>query len=114
MTNYTGFPSWRKEGIVIKFAELQHSWCSNSKANRKYLLESDYCDRAIEFYVWENDTTYHDLESFKEYLRQKQEGKIVYLCPNCGSKLVLRRNSKDGSFFYGCSKYPECRYTRGS
>jgi restriction system protein len=35
------------------------------------------------------------------------------LCPKCGSKLVLRtaRQGKyQGRQFWGCSKYPECRY----
>ena len=31
------------------------------------------------------------------------------LCPRCGGKLVLRQG-RYGSF-YGCSNYPECRYT---
>ena len=36
-------------------------------------------------------------------------------CPRCGSALVLRtarRGSKRGSRFYGCSSYPQCRFTR--
>lgn len=31
-------------------------------------------------------------------------------CPRCGGELVLR-NGKYGPF-YGCSNYPECRYTK--
>lgn len=31
-------------------------------------------------------------------------------CSSCGSKMVLR-HSKDGKSFYGCSKYPKCRFT---
>ena len=37
------------------------------------------------------------------------------LCPRCGSALVLRtagRGPKRGSKFYGCSSYPQCRFTR--
>lgn len=36
-------------------------------------------------------------------------------CPGCGSKLVLRtakRGNNAGKQFYGCSKYPTCKYTR--
>lgn len=29
------------------------------------------------------------------------------VCPNCGSEMVLRW-SKRGSYFWGCSKYPDC------
>lgn len=31
------------------------------------------------------------------------------ICPSCNNKLVLR-NGKNGQF-YGCSNYPNCRYT---
>lgn len=31
-------------------------------------------------------------------------------CPDCGEELILRTNS-DGDKFYGCSSFPECRYT---
>ncbi|MBQ5331593.1 MAG: topoisomerase DNA-binding C4 zinc finger domain-containing protein [Oscillospiraceae bacterium] len=37
------------------------------------------------------------------------------ICPRCGSELVLRkaRKGKDaGKNFYGCSRFPKCRYTR--
>ena len=112
MTNYNNFPSWRKYGIVMKFNDYQYSWCDNSKANRKYLIESTYCDGGVEFYVWENDTTYNSLDEFKKYLKQKQEQTTPEMCPLCGAKLVLRKNRNDGSSFYGCSKYPECKFTK--
>lgn len=35
-------------------------------------------------------------------------------CPKCGSSLRLIKNSKDGSLFYGCVRYPSCRYTRNA
>ncbi len=31
-------------------------------------------------------------------------------CPECGSKLV-QRSGRNG-FFYGCTGYPNCRYTK--
>ena len=37
------------------------------------------------------------------------------LCPLCGGKLVLRtakKGSNIGNQFYGCSNFPNCRYTR--
>jgi hypothetical protein len=75
MTNYTTFPTWRKNGIVIKYSDRQYSWSNNTKSQRKYLLESSYCDDAVEFFVWENNTTYITLESFKEYLiKNKKQG----------------------------------------
>ena len=36
-------------------------------------------------------------------------------CPKCGGDLVLRtvkRGEKAGEQFYGCAKFPACRFTR--
>ncbi len=33
-------------------------------------------------------------------------------CPECGSKMIRRTNRKEGTEFYGCSLYPECKGTR--
>ena len=33
-------------------------------------------------------------------------------CPLCGGPLVLRRNRRDGSPFWGCRRFPSCRGTR--
>jgi restriction system protein len=37
------------------------------------------------------------------------------ICPKCGGELVMRavrRGDKAGQQFYGCNKYPACRFTR--
>lgn len=112
MTNYTRFPSWRKYGIVMKFDEHRYSWCENNKANRKHLIESEYCSKGIEFYVWENDITYTSFEKFKEYLKEKQDNQSDEICPLCGGKLVARINKTNGEHFVGCKNYPECKYTK--
>lgn len=110
MTNYDNFPKHRKNGIVIKFGEYSYNWSENNPNQRKYLLESKYCDNAIEFYVWENDTTYTSVGDFKEYLRNKtNEG----LCPICGKPLVIKKAHNDNSnIFLGCSGWPECKFTK--
>ena len=33
-------------------------------------------------------------------------------CPRCGSSLVERRNRSTGQPFFGCSNFPNCRYTQ--
>lgn len=33
-------------------------------------------------------------------------------CPKCGAPLKELTNKKDGSIFYGCTKYPKCKFTR--
>lgn len=47
--------------------------------------------------------------------RIPEDGKIVPLCPMCGSKMVLRtarKGSNPGEQFYGCPHFPKCRGTR--
>jgi len=34
------------------------------------------------------------------------------LCPACGNKMFLRKNSKDNKYFWGCGKYPQCKGTK--
>ena len=39
----------------------------------------------------------------------------TYICPKCGSPLVLRQTKKGknaGKEFYGCSSFPKCRYIK--
>ena len=33
-------------------------------------------------------------------------------CPHCKADLVERKNSKTGAPFWGCSKFPKCKYTK--
>jgi len=39
---------------------------------------------------------------FIEYLNMK--------CPLCDAKLIIRKNSKNGTSFLGCANYPKCGY----
>ena len=35
-------------------------------------------------------------------------------CPNCSGPMVSRKNSKDGSKFWGCQNFPKCKGNRDS
>ena len=51
----------------------------------------------------------------KQQIAEKEERIENGLCPRCGSPLVVRtakKGSNAGSQFLGCSRYPDCRYTR--
>ena len=41
-----------------------------------------------------------------------EDGGDPRLCPNCGEGRLSMRTARSGGAFIGCSKYPECRYTR--
>ncbi len=42
----------------------------------------------------------------------KSNSEVAPSCPSCDGPMVLRKNSRDGSSFWGCRSYPACRGTR--
>ena len=45
------------------------------------------------------------------YVKKKEAREIGLLCPDCGQGQVVERKGKWGRLFYGCRRYPECRFT---
>ncbi|HEY7514582.1 MAG TPA: type I DNA topoisomerase [Vicinamibacteria bacterium] len=45
------------------------------------------------------------------YIKKKEAREIGLLCPDCGVGQVVERKGRWGRFFYGCRRYPECRFT---
>ena len=43
-------------------------------------------------------------------LEKFKDEEIKYICPECKSELELKKGKY--GFFFGCVKYPECKYTR--
>ncbi|MDJ1015270.1 MAG: type I DNA topoisomerase [Paracoccaceae bacterium] len=41
-----------------------------------------------------------------------EDGSDPRLCPNCGEGRLSMRTARSGGAFIGCSRYPDCRYTR--
>ena len=37
---------------------------------------------------------------------------VPILCPRCGGVLVIRHSKRTGAPFYGCSRFPRCRFVR--
>ena len=50
-------------------------------------------------------------EKPKRKIEEVKESKVPE-CPRCGSLMILRRNSKKGNWFYGCTAFPLCDGTR--
>ncbi len=46
-----------------------------------------------------------------KYIKKKEAREIGLLCPECGQGQVVERKGRWGRFFYGCRRYPECRFT---
>ncbi|MFP4654849.1 MAG: DNA topoisomerase I [Methanohalobium sp.] len=58
---------------------------------------------------------FSELESNKDNITQSlrnglREDKVIGTCPECGSRLMVRR-SKRGSRFIGCDGYPDCTFS---
>jgi DNA topoisomerase I len=46
-----------------------------------------------------------------KYIKKKEAREIGLICPECGQGQVVERKGRWGRFFYGCKRYPECKFT---
>jgi DNA topoisomerase-1 len=46
-----------------------------------------------------------------KYIKKKEAKVIGLLCPECSQGQVVERKGRWGRSFYGCQRYPECRFT---
>lgn len=50
-----------------------------------------------------------------DFAKERQEHNDPLICPKCGADLILRTATKGahtGEQFYGCSRFPKCRYRK--
>ena len=47
-----------------------------------------------------------------KYVKKKEAREIGLLCPDCGQGQVVERKGRWGRFFYGCKRYPDCKFTQ--
>jgi DNA topoisomerase-1 len=45
------------------------------------------------------------------YIKKKEAREIGLACPECNAGTIVERKGRWGRFFYGCRRYPECRFT---
>ena len=96
----TSFPSMEK--AIYKIAEDKPDVFDESKKKEiyEYIKNKQFIGKEARLEHKQNVIQY------KEKIETMEKQKI---CPYCKSELVLR-NGKNGKF-YGCSKFPKCRYT---
>jgi DNA topoisomerase-1 len=46
-----------------------------------------------------------------KYIKKKEAREIGLLCPDCGQGQVVERKGRWGRAFYGCKRYPDCKFT---
>lgn len=113
------------DNCELKSIDISHSYdvvvCHGSGLNRSIrYLWGNYPDSLTDEQINEiynallpltNQTT----AVKKKHIEDIKEKQNSVLCPLCGKPLVVRtamRGSNAGKQFYGCSAYPNCRYTR--
>jgi DNA topoisomerase-1 len=46
-----------------------------------------------------------------KYIKKKEAREIGLLCPDCSQGQVVERKGRWGRSFYGCKRYPDCKFT---
>lgn len=46
-----------------------------------------------------------------KFVKKKEARLIGMSCPDCGQGQVVERKGRWGRFFYGCNRYPDCKFT---
>ena len=127
MTNYENYPGHRFErGTCIICFEDEYSWCTLSKSQKKYLAESSYLDGAkrIDIKLYDGKVYALSVEEFKQWVSSGKAEPIssdsendnaeIKICVKCGKPMkirIARRGMSAGKQFWGCTGYPECKYT---
>ena len=52
-------------------------------------------------------STYPDCK----YIKKREAKEIGLLCPECGEGQIVERKGRWGRYFYGCKRYPKCKFT---
>jgi ssDNA-binding Zn-finger/Zn-ribbon topoisomerase 1 len=53
-----------------------------------------------------------DLERESHKYERFINKEVIFTCPSCNSRLILKINSFTGKEFYGCESFPSCRFSR--
>ena len=86
-----------------------------NKATVGYIENKKFSDEELnELYNKINEFKMNPTKTFKEHVEEIKETKRVInenICPHCNIPLILR-TSRNGKQFYGCSNYPNCKFTK--
>lgn len=96
---------------LLTSAEMTAKWETYlKKIGKREGNQENFINNIKKFIVHLLENVPTDIEklSFADYQEQKEkeaEKSIVGKCPKCGNNIVLKKS------FYGCSNYPECKFT---
>ena len=69
----------------------------------------DFCTKIRQAAIDEKGTSKRHIQNVRSNVYNRQQAINQGICPQCGGRIVLR-HGRYGSF-YGCSNYPNCRFT---
>lgn len=87
-------------------------------SNMDFTAQAKEDAKKLNVQLWDRDVIYRLQKRGNVELKFENESKQEcedLICPKCGGTLILRIAKKGlnaGSQFYGCSNYPNCRYTK--
>ncbi|HEL1646238.1 TPA: topoisomerase DNA-binding C4 zinc finger domain-containing protein [Streptococcus suis] len=96
---------------LLTSAEMTAKWETYlKKIGKREGNQENFITNIKKFIVHLLEAVPNDIEklNFSDYQEQKEkeaEKSIVGKCPKCGNNIVLKKS------FYGCSNYPECKFT---
>lgn len=96
----------RKSDYAQKYEELVKT-LENSRSKIEQEQTQNFTEVAEE-----KEDVLEDSTQVNEQVEEKSE-ETKKICPRCGDELVLRTSTKGthaGNQFYGCSRFPKCRY----
>jgi len=79
------------------------------KQNPDVLSESEVMDIARRLMPFTN-LSEEEKQQHVDELKARYQSTAI--CPWCGKQLVLRTARQTGRQFYGCSGYPNCKFTK--
>ena len=94
---------------VYSFRDLKHLIDKDSKTTISDVELSKIANTLLEY----KENPFKTNKEHVKEIKQMKKDISHNICPRCGGQLVLRK-SKDGRTFYGCSNYPNCKFTKKS
>lgn len=98
---------------AVKEAHVKNINAKYKKADAaETALQEDVSEPTVQLQEAE-ESNIQKAEEAQTAEKAPEPGAEELLCPRCGSKLVLRTAKKEtnaGNQFYGCSRFPKCRY----
>jgi len=78
-------------------------------------IENEFCPDCKKPLAWRkgrfgNFIACSDYPSCK-YIKKKEAKDIGLLCPQCNEGQIVERKGRFGKPFYGCRRYPQCKFT---